>query len=148
MPSISQRELNTSVIPSVYRRMRSSGSSCTSRLVVTSTASGSAPRIMLRDSSSTGFWPRRATIRMTGSCKYHSASINIDPRGCQSDKHSGARDVFDEEAVQLPEHVEERHATPQVRSRLGEDSVRPQRGTNAVTGNIPPKQAEMLLVRR
>src|SRR5260370_876656 len=104
----------------------------------------------IRETSSVGGPSRQSATRsrMTCSCKYHSASINIDPRGGQSDKHSGARDVFDEEAVQLPEHVEERHATAQVRSRLGVDSVRHQRGTNAVTGNITHKQAEMLVVRR
>src|SRR5258707_611529 len=57
MPSISPRELKTSVIPSVYRTTRSSGWSCTSRVVVASTSSGSAPRIMLRDSRRIGRWP-------------------------------------------------------------------------------------------
>src|SRR6266852_778322 len=85
---------------------------------------------------------------MASSCKDHAASTSIDPGCRQCDKHPGAGDVLDEEAVQLTEHVEERHATAQVRSRLGVDSVRHQRGTNAVTGNITDEQAEMVLVQR
>ena len=85
---------------------------------------------------------------MASSGKDHGASMGIDPRGGHRDKQSGGADLFDEEAVQLPEHVEEWHATAEVRSRLAVDSVRDQRGTDAVTGNITNEQAEVLMVLR
>src|SRR5437870_1856212 len=68
--------------------------------------------------------------------------------GGQCDKHPGGGDVFNKEAVQLSEHLEERHTTTQVRSRFGVDAVRYQRGTDAVAGNITDEQAEVVLVQR
>src|SRR5260370_10107889 len=91
---------------------------------------------------------REHSRRMAGSCKDHLASTSVDPGCSQCDKHSGAGNVFDEEAVQLSEHVEERHATAQVRGRFGVDAVGDQRGTDAVAGDITDEQAEVVLVRR
>src|SRR6266851_10071286 len=91
---------------------------------------------------------REHSRRMASSCKDHASSTSVDPGCRQCDKHPGAGDVFDEEAVQLSEHVEERHATAQVRSRFGVDAVGDQRGTDAVAGDITDEQADVVLVRR
>src|SRR5690349_22232590 len=85
---------------------------------------------------------------MAGPCKDHAASLSIDPCSGQGDKHPGAGEVFNKEAVQLPEHVEERHTTAEVSSRFGVDAVRHQRGTDAVAGNITDEQTEVVLVQR
>src|SRR5271170_2458349 len=65
-PSISPRALKTSVMPSVYRTTRSPALRSTSRVASASTASGRAPRTMLRDSSSRGSAPSCAI--MAGGC--------------------------------------------------------------------------------
>src|SRR5258707_14185761 len=91
---------------------------------------------------------REHSRRMASSCKDHASSTSVDPGCRQCDKHPGAGDVFDEEAVQLSEHVEERHATAQVRSRFGVDAVGDQRGTDALAGENTADQAEESLARR
>src|SRR5713226_6550563 len=91
---------------------------------------------------------REHSRRMASSCKDHASSTSVDPGCRQCDKHPRAGDVFDEEAVQLSEHVEERHATAQVCGRFGVDAVRDQRGTDAVAGNIADEQTEVLVVQR
>src|SRR6266851_4866570 len=91
---------------------------------------------------------REHSRRMAGSRKDHVAAMNIDPGSGQRDKHPGAGDVLNKEAVQLSEHLEERHTTAQVRSGFGVDAVRYQRGTDAVAGNITDEQTEVVLVQR
>ncbi len=85
---------------------------------------------------------------MASSGKDHAASMGIDASGGHGDVQSGDVDVFDEEAVQFLEHVDEWHATTQVRRCLRVNSVRDQRGSDAVTGNITDEQAEVLAVQR
>src|ERR1700738_4626499 len=85
---------------------------------------------------------------MSSSGEDHTASMGIDPSGGYGDIQSGDVDVFDEEAVQFLEHVDEWHATAQVGCCLRVNSVRDQRGTDAVTGNITDEQAEVLAVQR
>src|SRR5690242_6213562 len=91
---------------------------------------------------------REHSRRIASSCKNHAASTSIDPGCSQCDNHPGAGDVFDEEAVQLSEHLEERHATAQVRGRFGVNAVGYQRGTDAMAGDITHEQAEVVQVRR
>src|SRR5713226_6603411 len=91
---------------------------------------------------------REHSRRMASSCKDHASSTSVDPGCRQCDKHPRAGDVFDEEAVQLSEHVEERHTTAQMRGCFGVDAVGDQRGTDAVAGNITDEQTEVLVVQR
>jgi hypothetical protein len=73
--------------------------------------------------------------------------MRVDARCCHSDEHSRI-DVFDEEPIQLCEHVDKGHASAQVAHRLGIDSVRDQGGTNSVTGNVTDQQANVLAILR
>jgi len=61
--------------------------------------------------------PRRASI--AGGCPHrenHVAAPRVDTSSSHRDKHTRAGEVFDQEAVQCTEHIDERHGPPQMRS--------------------------------
>src|SRR6267154_2084385 len=87
MPSISPLELKTSVMPSVYRTMRSPGSSCNSRLGVVSTASGNTPTIALRKNVDKGHPSAQVAHR-----------LGVDSVRDQGGTNSVAGNVTDEQA--------------------------------------------------